>query len=297
MSRKGWLLFLALCLIWGIPYMMIRVAVRELPPQTLVFFRTLLAAAVLTPFALRQGGLRRVLAHWPWLLAFTVLEMSLPWLLMAHAEQRISSSLTGLLIGAMPLMGVALYRAMGESYRFDARHVAGLAAGFAGVAALVGIDVGSGDLLGVVEVLGVALCWAVAPIVVVKRLAGLPSLGVAAATLLLNAAGYAPAAVLSLPAAVSPETVAAVAGLAVVCTALALLIYFALIAEVGPSRSAVITYVNPLVAVLLGVVVLNEPLTLGIAVGTPLILLGSVLATAPSLGKRAPGRAVGLPAP
>jgi len=284
-SRRGWLLFLALCLMWGIPYMMIRVAVRELSPQTLVFFRSLLAAAVLTPFALRQSGLRRVLAHWPWLLAFTVLEMSLPWLLMAHAERRISSSLTGLLIGAMPLIAVALYWAMGESYRFDARHVAGLAAGFAGVAALVGIDVGPDDLLGAVEVLAVALCWAVAPIVLVKRLAGLSSLSIAAATLLLNAAGFAPAAVLSMPTSVSPETVVAVAGLAVVCTALAFLVYFALIREVGPSRSAIVTYVNPLVAVLLGVVVLNESLTLGIAVATPLILIGSVLATAPSLSE------------
>ena len=285
MSRRGWLLFLALCLMWGIPYMMIRVAVRELSPQTLVFFRSLLAAAVLTPFALRKGGLRGVLAHWPWLLAFTVLEMSLPWLLMAHAERRISSSLTGLLIGAMPLIAVALYWAMGESYRFDARHVAGLAAGFAGVAALVGIDVGPDDLLGAVEVLAVALCWAVAPIVLVKRLAGLSSLSIAAATLLLNAAGFAPAGILSLPSSVSAETVAAVAGLAVVCTALAFLVYFPLVREVGPSRSAFVTYVNPLVAVLLGVVVLNESLTLGIAVATPLILIGSVLATAPSLSE------------
>ena len=285
MSRRGWLLFLALCLMWGIPYMMIRVAVRELSPQTLVFFRSLLAAAVLTPFALRRGGLRRVLAHWPWLLVFTILEMSLPWLLMAHAEQRISSSLTGLLIGAMPLIAVALYWAMGENYRFDARHVIGLAAGFAGVAALVGIDVGTGDLLGAVEVLAVALCWAVAPLVLVRRLAGLSGLSIAAATLLLNAAGFAPAGVLSLPGSVSPETVVAVVGLAVVCTALAFLVYFALIREVGPSRSTIVTYVNPLVAVLLGVVVLNESLTLGIAVATPLILIGSVLATAPSLSE------------
>jgi len=276
---------------------MIRVAVRELSPQTLVFFRSLLAAAVLIPFALRQGGLRRVFAHWPWLLAFTALEMSLPWLLMAHAEQRISSSFAGLLVGAMPLIGVALYRAMGEPYRFDLRHVTGLACGFAGVAALVGVDLSGSDLLGALEVLAVAVCWAVAPIVVVKRLPGLPGLGVAATTLLLNAVGFAPLAAFSMPAQVSPQTAGAVVVLAVVCTALALLVYFALIREVGASRSAIVTYVNPLVAVLLGVVVLGEPLTLGIVVGTPLILLGSVLATAPSLGRRAHGDAADLTAP
>ena len=279
---------------WGIPYMMIRVAVRELSPQTLVFFRSLLAAVILTPFALREGGLRRVLAHWPWLLAFTALEMSLPWLLMAHAEQRISSSLTGLLIGAMPLIAVVLYRAIGESYRFDARHIVGLAAGFAGVAALVGLDVGHGDLLGVVEVLAVAVCWALAPVVLVKRLDRLSSLSIAAATLLISAAALAPLAAFSMPSAVSAETMAAVVGLAVVCTALAFLVYFALIREVGPSRSAIVTYVNPLVAVLLGVVVLDEALTLGIAVGTPLILVGSVLATAPSRDSPAKDRAADL---
>jgi len=285
-SRRGWLLFLALCLIWGLPYLMVRVAVRELAPETLVFFRSLLAAAVLAPFALRQGGLRVMFKRWPWLLLFTLLEMSLPWLLIAHAEQRISSSLAGLLIGAMPLIGVALYRWMGEPYHFDTRHVAGLACGFGGLAALVGVDLGSSDLLGVVEMLSVTLCWAVAPIVVVKRLPGFPALGMAAITLMLNAAGFAPLAVRNLPTSVSTETVLSVVGLAVVCTALAFLFYFSLIREVGPSRSAIVTYVNPLVAVLLGVVVLNEPLTLGIAIGTPLILLGSVLATAPSLAKR-----------
>jgi drug/metabolite transporter (DMT)-like permease len=289
-SRRGWLLFLTLCLVWGFPYLLIRVAVRDLSPQTLLFFRAVLAAAVLTPFALYRGGLRRVLARWPWLLAFTILEMSLPWFLLAQAEQRISSSLTGLLIGAMPLIAVALYRAFGESYRFDTRHVAGLAAGFAGVAALVGIDVGHSDLLGAIEVLTVAVCWAAAPIVLIKRLAGLSAVSIAAATLLFNAVAFAPAAALSWPSSVSPETAIAVVGLAVVCTALAFLVYFALIGEMGPSRSAMITYVNPLVAVLLGVVVLGEPLTLGIMLGTPLILIGSVLATAPSLRKPGDGR-------
>jgi drug/metabolite transporter (DMT)-like permease len=296
-SRRGWLLFLSLCLIWGLPYLMVRVAVRELAPETLVFFRSLLAAAVLLPFALRQGGLRAMLRRWPWLLLFTLLEMSLPWFLIAHAEQRISSSLAGLLIGAMPLIGVALYRWMGEPYHFDARHVAGLACGFGGLAALVGVDVGSSDLVGVVEMLAVTVFWAVAPIIVVKRLPGVPALGMAALTLLINAIGFAPLAARNLPSSVSTETVLSVVGLAVVCTAVAFLIYFSLIREVGASRSAIVTYVNPLVAVMLGVIVLGEPVTLGIAIGTPLILLGSVLATAPSLKKQPEAGAADTAAP
>ena len=283
MSRRGWVLFIALCLIWGMPYLMVRVAVRELDPWTLVFFRTLLAAATLTPFALRSGGLRGLLKHWPWILAFTALEMSLPWLLIATAEQRLTSSLAGLLIGAMPLIGVGLYRLTGEHYTFDVRHVTGLACGLAGVIALVGINVGNGDIVGVIELLIVDLSWAVAPIIIVKRLGGLSSVSIAMVALWINTLAFAPMAATHLPASVSGETVLAVLILAVLCTAFAMVVYMSLVHEVGPSRSAIITYVNPLVAVLLGMVVLGEPLTLGIAVATPLILIGSVLATAPSI--------------
>ncbi len=283
MSRRGWVLFVALCLIWGMPYLMVRVAVRELDPWTLVFFRTLLAAATLTPFAVRHGSLRDVLRHWPWILAFTLLEMSLPWLLIATAEQRLTSSLAGLLIGAMPLIGVGLYRLTGEHYTFDVRHVTGLACGVAGVVALVGINVGNGDAAGVVMLLVVDLCWAVAPLIVVKRLGGLASVSVAMVALWVNTLAFAPMAATRWPASVSAQTVVAVVILAVLCTALAMVVYMGLLREVGPSRSAIITYVNPLVAVLLGMLVLDEPLTLGIAIATPLILIGSVLATAPSM--------------
>ena len=285
MSRKGWLLFVALCVIWGIPYLLIRVAVRELPPPALVFLRTAPAALLLVPLALHRRELRPLLARWRWVAAYTVIELALPWLLMAHAEQRLSSSLAGLLVATVPLIAAVLYRALGAGEHFDARRLTGLFIGFAGVAALVGIDMTGSDLLAIAEVLVVALCYASGPLMISRRLAGLPTLGVITASLALTAVGYAPAGLLSMPASVSAQTVGAVAALALVCTVLAFLLYFALIHEVGPSRSTVITYVNPLVAVLLGVVILSEPFTLGIAVGMPLILLGSVLGTAPSLKK------------
>jgi drug/metabolite transporter (DMT)-like permease len=284
-SRKGWLLFVALCVIWGIPYLLIRVAVRELPPPALVFLRTAPAALLLVPLALHRRELRPLLARWRWVAAYTVIELALPWLLMAHAEQRLSSSLAGLLVATVPLIAAVLYRALGAGEHFDARRLTGLFIGFAGVAALVGIDMTGSDLLAIAEVLVVALCYASGPLMISRRLAGLPTLGVITASLALTAVGYAPAGLLSMPASVSAQTVGAVAALALVCTVLAFLLYFALIHEVGPSRSTVITYVNPLVAVLLGVVILSEPFTLGIAVGMPLILLGSVLGTAPSLKK------------
>lgn len=284
MSRRGWLLFVALCIVWGIPYMFTRIAVREIAPPALVFLRTLPAALLLIPFALHRRELRPLLAHWRWILVYTAAELALPWLLLSHAQQRISSSLAGLLVASVPLIAAVLYRKAGEADVYDWRRRTGLIMGFAGVAALVGIDVGSSDPLAIVEMAGVALCFATGPYIVSRRLADVPILGVIAASLLLNALIYSPAIALWPPASLSRETIVAVLVLSLVCTALAFLLFFNLVREVGPSRTTIVTYVNPLVAVLLGVVVLSEPFTLGIAVGMPLVLLGSALATAPSAG-------------
>ena len=287
MSRKGWLLFLTLCVAWGLPYMFIRVAVRELPPPALVLLRTAPAALLLLPFALRRGEIPRMLRAWPWVLAYTVVELCIPWLLLAHAEERISSSLAGLLIAMVPLIGAVLYRAFGVADHFDARRLAGLFIGFAGVAALVGLDIAGSDVLGIVETVGVAFCYAMGPVIISRRLSHLPAIGVITASLVVTAVVYAPAGIATMPSSISAQTVGSVAVLSIVCTVVAFLVFFALIREVGPARTTVITYVNPLVAVLLGVALLSEPFTLGIAVGMPLILLGSVLGTMPSL-RRAP---------
>jgi drug/metabolite transporter (DMT)-like permease len=276
-------LFCALCLIWGIPYLLIRVAVRDLSPPALVFFRTAPAALLLIPFAVRRGGLGSLLRRWRWVLAYTLAELALPWLLLAHAEQHVTSSVAGLLIAAVPLIGALLYRLVGTADHLDVRRLAGLVVGFAGVAVLAGVDVSGGHLWAVAELLVVALCYAVGPLVISRRLADLPGLGVVAASLVVTAAVYAAPALTHLPGSVSLETVGAVATLAVVCTALAFVLFFALIVEVGPARSTVITYVNPLVAVLLGVVLLGEPFTMGMAAALPLIVVGSILGTAPSL--------------
>ena len=283
MSRKGWLLFISLCVIWGLPYLFIRIAVRELPPPALVFLRTAPAALLLLPFALRRGELRRLLRSWPWVLLYTFVELCIPWLLLAHAEERISSSLAGLLIATVPLIGAVLYRALGVADHFDARRLTGLFIGFAGVAALVGLDISHSDVLGIAETIVVALCYATGPVVISRKLADLPAIGVITASLVITAVLYAPAGIVTMPSSLSAETIGSVAVLAIVCTVAAFLLFFALIREVGPSRTTVITYVNPLVAVLLGVALLSEPFTLGIAIGMPLILVGSLLGTAPSL--------------
>ena len=280
MNRRGALLFAAMCVIWGVPYLMIRVAVRELAPVTLVFLRTGIGALLLTPFAALRGDLRPALARWWPLLAYTVVEVAIPWVLLARAETKLSSSLTGLLIAAVPLVGAVVVGLTGARERQGTRRWAGLLVGMLGVAALVGLDVGQVSVLAVAEIGCVAVCYAVGPIILARRLSDVPALGVVAASLLITAIGYAPFGIASRPSSMpSTHVVESVLGLAVVCTALAFLVFFALIAEVGPVRATVITYVNPAVAAVLGVTVLSEHLTVGMLAGFALILSGCVLAT------------------
>ena len=280
MTRRGWALFAAMAVIWGIPYLLIKIAVGELTPASLVLLRTAIGASLLLPVAAARGWLRPLLAHWRWVLAYTVVEVSLPWFLLSDAERRLSSSLTGLMIAAVPLIGAVLQRLTRGDDRLDRRRAAGLLVGLVGVAVLVGLNVSFRDLGAVLEVGLVALGYAAGPIIIARRLPSLPAVGVVAASLALTALVYAPLALPQLPRAMpSGRVLIAVAILAVVCTALAFLLFFALIGEVGPVRATVITYFNPAVALLLGVALLQEPFTLGAVVGFSLILLGSVLAT------------------
>lgn len=281
MSRRGWALFVAMSVIWGIPYLLIKVAVEELSPPALVFLRCALAAALLVPWALARGQLWPVLRHWRPLLLFTALEMTGPWLLLAYAEQTLSSSLTGLLVAVVPIVAAVAGRLAGERDRLDIGRIAGMALGMVGVAALLGLDVGGGELLAVGAVALVVIGYGTAPLIVTRALDGVPSTGVNAWALAITALVYLPFAGPDLAGAPMPsgDVVTAVALLALVCTVAALLLFFALIREVGPNRALVITFVNPAVAVFLGITLLGEPLTVGVLVGFPLVLVGCVLAT------------------
>lgn len=280
MSRRGWILFASLALIWGLPYMLIRVAVAELSPALLVFARTAIGACLLLPIVLRRGHLGRLVPRWRPILLFTVAEVAVPWLLLSHAEQRLSSSAAGLLVACVPLAGALVSRLSGGvEASLGARGVAGLCLGLAGVAALVGLDFRAGDAWAVAAMLVVVLGYAVGPLVVSRHLADLPSLEVVAVSLAAGALLYAPATVLAAPVAwPSGRVLAAVAALGIACTAAAFVIFFELIAEVGPIRATLVAYLNPAVAVAAGVLVLDEPFTAGTAAGFVLILSGSYLA-------------------
>jgi drug/metabolite transporter (DMT)-like permease len=285
-TRRAWILFASMCVIWGVPYLMIRVAVRELSPSFLVLLRTSIGAALLLPLAARRGELRPLVPYWRPLLVFSAVEIALPWLLLARAEQEISSSLTGLLLAAVPLVGAAVFAVTGGDDGLGGRRLAGLVVGIVGVVAILGLDLGDVTAAPLLQVGVVAVCYAVGPIILARKLAGAPALGVVAASLAVAAVPYVPAAFLSAPESMpSGRVLASVVGLSVLCTAVAFIVFFALIAEAGPVRPMAFTYVNPAVAAILGVALLGEPFTAGMAIGFALVLVGSVLATS---RKRAP---------
>ena len=283
MTRRGWLLFIALSVIWGVPYLMIKVAVADIDPVAVAFGRTFIAAVLLLPIALRKRALRPVFLRWKWLLVYTLVEIVGPWWLLGHAETRLNSSTAGLLLAVVPLIAavilVSIRRDGDKTDRLDARRILGLAIGMAGVVALVGLDVQVDDLASVAAVMGTAVGYATGPIIISRKLADLPPMGVVTASLIVASAIFSPFAVWLRPSHVSAAAGWSVVGLAVICTAVAFLVFFALIAEAGPARATVITYINPAVAIILGVLVLNEPFTIGMAIGFPLVIVGSILAT------------------
>ena len=293
MTRRGLLLFALMSVMWGIPYLFIRIAVAEITPATLVLWRTAIAAAILLPLAIARVDLRAVLARWPWVVAFAAIEIAIPWVALGSAELHLSSSLTGLLIAGVPLVGSVFALATGGADRMSRIGLVGLLIGLAGVIGIVGSDFATTDPTALLQIALVVVCYAVGPAILARRLGGLPTVGVMAVSLALCALVYVPIAAVQLPAAVPSTTVLLAVGvLAVVCTAAAFLVFAALIDEIGPVRATVITYVNPAVAAVLGVVILHETLTPAMLIGFAFVIAGSTLAT-----RRAPADTEPIPAP
>jgi drug/metabolite transporter (DMT)-like permease len=279
-TRRALVLFGVMSLIWGIPYLLIRVAVAEVSPATLVFARTSIAACVLLPIALLRVDLRPVLARWRWVAAFAAVEVGGPWVLLGSAEQHVTSSLAALLVAGVPLVGTVIALSTGGHDRISRRGVAGLLVGLVGVAAIVGTNLGVSDPAAFPQMAVVVVGYAVGPAILARRLGGLSSVGVMALSLSLCALVYAPIAFAQRPAVMpSAGALAAILILGTVCTAAAFTLFSVLIDEIGPVRSTVITYINPAVASVLGVLVLGESFTAAMALGLGLVILGSTLAT------------------
>ena len=281
MSLRGWALFAAMSVAWGVPYLFIKIAVDDgLSPGFVAWSRVALAALVLLPLALKAGALRGLPLRW--LVAFAIAEICIPFPLIAFGETRVSSSLTAILIASLPLVVAFLSLRFDRSERPTRTRLLGMLIGLAGVAALVGIDMGgtTSELVGAGAILLATLGYACGPLIVKRQLAGADPLGPVTAAMAIASIILLPFGIGDFPAETpSSEAIVSLVVLGLVCSALAFLIFFRLIAEVGPSRATVITYVNPVVALALGVAVLGESVTAGAVAGLLLILAGSWLAT------------------
>lgn len=286
MSRKGLLLFLIAGTAWGLPYLFIRVAVEDFSTWTIVFARVLIGAAVLIPIAIHRKALLPALKAWKYVLAYAVLEMVGPWFLITEAERVINSGLAGLLVATVPFFGllIGLYYLKDKSLAHP-KTLAGLAVGFGGLILLVGIDALTGNisLPHVGMIILASAGYAIAPVVASTKIPHVSGVAVNGLAMALVAIIYAIPAAISLPKEIatepSVESWVSILGLGVICSAVAFVVFFRLIKEIGVARGSLVTYMNMAVAVVLGVILLGEPVTTGMIIGFPMVLIGSVLAT------------------
>ena len=271
---------------WGMPYLFIKVAVEDFSTWTIVFVRVLIGAAVLIPIAIKRDVWKPALKAWPWVLAYAVLEMVVPWFLITEAERVINSGLAGLLVATVPFFGLLI----GLLYQKDKslmhpKTLTGLVVGFGGVILLVGIDAlnGNTSLPHVFMIIAAAALYAIAPVVVSTKIPNVSAVAVNGMAMAIVAVVYAIPASISLPKEIASdphiESWLALLGLGVICSAVAFVAFFALMKEIGNSRATLVTYMNMAVAVLLGILILAEPITAGILIGFPLVLIGSYFAT------------------
>lgn len=292
-SSRAWVLYGVMAVLWGIPYLFIKEAVDSFSPAAIVAGRTLLGALILLPLAIRRGALRPALKLWPWVLAFGAIEMAGPFFLLGSAEQILPSGLTGLLVATVPLFAAGIALARGDRTMLSPPRASGLAIGFLGVVIIVlgpGLAVAdpASALAAIGQVLLVALLYAVAPFIIATKLAHVPSLGSITLALLAVGLAYLPVALLSQHEVPTVRSTVSLAALGILCTALAFLAFFRLIGEVGPVRAPLFTYVNPVVAILLGVVVLGEHLSGGLLIGFPIVIVGCWLAATGGRLRRVP---------
>lgn len=286
MSRKGLLLFIAAGIAWGLPYFFIRIAVEDFSTPTIVFARVVIGSAVLIPLAIHRRALLPAVKKWRWVLAFAAIEMIVPWWLITEAERNISSGLAGLLVATVPFFALLIaYFYQGDKSVKHPKTLLGLVIGFVGVLLLVGIDSLAGHIspIHVLMVIIAAVGYAIAPAIAAQKLNQVETVGVISLSMAMVAVVYAVPALIALPAEIAAgpaiESWIALLVLGVICSAVAFVIFFMLIREIGSGRATLITYLNTAVALVLGILFLSEPLTLGIIIGFPLVLIGSYFAS------------------
>lgn len=282
MTRKSWIQFAFVGLLWGIPYLLMKVAVDDIPPPLIVAGRTFIGAMILIPISVRQGSFMDAVRGIKYVLPYAFLEMVGPWILITNAEKEISSGLAGLLIATVPIFATIFTSLRGDHTVWQPKRIFGLVVGFIGIVALVGIEsiTGSSNPKAIAMCILAALMYAYAVLMVTSNLPDVEGVAINGLAMAITSVFYMPIAIAMWPSnAVSVNAVAALVALGVFSTAIAFMLFFTVIKEIGAARGSLTTYVNTAVAVVLGIFVLGEPITLGIIVGLPLVLLGSYLAS------------------
>jgi len=282
MTRKSWIQFGIVGFLWGIPYLLMKVAVADIPPPLIVAGRTLIGAAILIPIAIKKNTFKDAIKGIKYVIPYAVLEMVGPWILITSAEKEISSGLAGLLVATVPFFASIFSSLRGDHSVWQPKRIFGLVVGFVGIVALVGIEsiTGTSNPKAIAMVILAAIMYAYAVLMVTTNLPGVDGIAINGVAMGLTCLFYTPIAIATWPSnPVSTEAIAALVALGVLSTAIAFMLFFIVIVEIGVARGSLTTYVNTAVAVVLGILILNEPITLGIIVGLPMVLLGSYLAS------------------
>jgi drug/metabolite transporter (DMT)-like permease len=282
LSRRSLTLFLFVGFLWGIPYMFMKVAVDTFSPSVIVFGRVIIGASILIPIALKQGTVREILKGWKYVLPYACAEMIGPWYLISSAEAEISSGLAGLLVATVPIWATVFASINGDKTVWHNTRLFGLVFGFAGLVALVGIEsiTGNSSIKAISMVLIASILYAYAVNMITAKLPGVSGIALNGVAMGIAAVFFAPFAIKQWPSSAIPtNAVWSIIGLGVLCTALAFVLFFIVMTDIGPARASLVTYINTAFAVVLGVLILSEPLTLGIMVGLPMVLVGSYFAS------------------
>jgi drug/metabolite transporter (DMT)-like permease len=285
MSRRNLILFLLAGFLWGIPYLFIRVAVDPdtgFSPAIVVFIRVFIGALILIPISIYDRSFFAAIKGWKYIAVYALFEMVIPWILIGTAEQSISSGLAGLLVASVPIFSTIITSLYGDKTVWQPRRLIGIAVGFIGVFLLVGIEsfTGSSDPVAILMMLGASVGYAYAVIYITRKMPGVSGVAINAIAMAMTALFYSPALLILWPEhQISHSAIYSVIALGIFSTGIAFAVFFTVMAEIGPARASLVTYMNTAFAVVLGVMILSEPLTIGIIVGLPLVLIGSYLAS------------------
>jgi drug/metabolite transporter (DMT)-like permease len=280
-SRKSLFYFLLVGFLWGIPYLLMKVAVEEIPPSAIVAGRTLIGAAILIPVALYRKTFKGAVLGFKYVAFYALLEMIGPWILISTAQKKIDSGLAGLLISTVPIFAAIITSLRGDHSVWQFKRMFGIVVGFIGLIAVVGIESFSGNShpASIAMIILAAMGYSYAIIMITTNLPLVDGIAINGLAMAITSIFWAPLAIAQWPAQITLKPALSLIALGVLCTALAFLIFFKLLAEIGPARGSLVTYLNTSVAVVLGVIVLDEPITIGLIVGLPLVLIGSYLAS------------------